>query len=92
MPANDRGGPEFTSQDSWPQLIERLYAQSDKNTINVASEPLAREPLKRPEDFALVDDVLDALMDPIQVEIARPVLRYALTEIARVALLKEVST
>lgn len=95
MPVNDRDGHELAKDepakhDNWPYLIQSLYAQSDQDTARVPLQPLARQPLKKDEDFTLVDDVLDALMDPVQVEIARPVLRYALKEIARAALLNPV--
>ncbi|MGJ8560450.1 MAG: hypothetical protein ACSHX3_09460 [Litorimonas sp.] len=95
MAANDRDGldpakGEPAKGDNWPHLIQSLYAQSDHNADRVPLQPLARQPLNKDEDFTLVDDVLDALMDPVQVEIARPVLRYALKEIARAALLNPV--
>lgn len=88
MPANDIGDAELTEHDNWPYLIQKLYAQSDKDFEQAPRQPPPRQPLNKHEDFSLVDDVLDALMDPIQVEIARPVLRYALKEIARAALVK----
>ena len=42
--------------------------------------------LDREIDIGLVDDVIDALLDPAQSEVARPILRDALARIAQHAL------
>lgn len=74
--------------DNGLHQIQQLYSQCDQDAANVALQPLIRKPLNKHEDITLVDDVFDALMDPVQAQIARPVLRYALKEIARAALQK----
>lgn len=71
----------------WQEMIETLYAESDRSTEDQGQTIKARKPLNNSDDISLVDDVLDALMDPMQAKIARPVLRHALKEIAKATLL-----
>ncbi|MEM7729184.1 MAG: hypothetical protein AAF311_07900 [Pseudomonadota bacterium] len=78
----------FPEQGSWDQLITELYSASDRKACAEGRQPSQRRPLSRSEDIALMDDVLDALVDPAQAKLARPVLRHALKEIARATLLR----
>lgn len=78
-----------SNDDEWPALIEALYAQSDEGAEDTVKRVSPRKPLSNAEDIALVDDILDALMDPLQVKIARPVIRHALKEIAKTTLLND---
>ncbi|WP_298915112.1 hypothetical protein [uncultured Algimonas sp.] len=73
---------------AWTDEIRDLYTVSDMDAVRLGLEPDARKPLSCPDDISLMDDVLDALADPQQAKMARPVLRHALKEIARAALLK----
>jgi hypothetical protein len=78
----------FPERGKWDELISELYRQSDREAATEQLEAKPRKPLSKPEDISLLDDVMDALQDPAQVALARPVLRHALKEIARATLLK----
>ena len=70
------------------QLIEALYTLAD---INVEIHGLAPKPMRHldaDEDVGLVDDVIDALLDPADIVYTRRVLRNALSAIAARALIK----
>lgn len=67
-------------------LIDALYTLSDIHAEVNALRAMAHRPLDTAEDIGLVDDVIDALLDPKQADHARPILREALAVIAKRAL------
>lgn len=73
----------------WPDQIEQLYSQSDRQAADASLPLMDRRPLSNAEDIALMDDLMDALIDPLQAKISRPVLRHALKDIAKAALAKQ---
>ena len=67
--------------------MDALYTLGD---INAEINGLHAHPMRAldtDDDIGLVDDVIDALLDPAQSEVARPILRDALARIAQHALL-----
>lgn len=67
-------------------LIEALYTLGDIHSEVHGLRPRVQRSLDTEDDIGLVDDVIDALLDPAQVDVARPILREALARIAAHAL------
>ncbi|MGB6229520.1 MAG: hypothetical protein WBF53_05275 [Litorimonas sp.] len=80
--------PFITQQnvENWELLIEDLYARGDSTASHLSLKPIRRKPLSQPEDISIVADVIEALKDEEQARLARPMLRHALKEVARILL------
>lgn len=72
--------------NSWPDLIRHLFSITDRQDACQQIIDYERRPLSRTEDVDLVDDIIDTLMDPSQAEIARPMLRHVLKDVAKTTL------